>query len=91
MHPGYGRILDVSSGAAKSYQVTSVNCIPDNHDSLGKTLPNGRRLSLSNEVYYNYEGNVLEGIGVEPDIDVPLTIEDLEADHDRALETAMAV
>ncbi len=60
-------------------------------DNLGKMLPNGWRLSLSNEVYYNYRGVVLEGIGVVPDIEVPLTVEDLEANRDLALEKALAL
>lgn len=57
-------------------------------DNLIKTLPNGWILSLSNEAYYNYEGVCLEGVGVPPDIEVPLTLEDLEAGRDLALEKA---
>ena len=46
---------------------------------------------MSNEVYYNYRGFVLEGIGVVPDFEVPLTVEDLEANRDLALEKALAL
>lgn len=60
-------------------------------DNLIKTLPNGWRLSLSNEVYYNYKGVCLEGQGVAPDVRVPLTLKDLEEKRDLALEKAMAM
>ena len=58
-------------------------------DNLMKTLPNGWVLSLSNEAYYNYEGVCLEGVGVPPHIEVPLTLEDLDKGRDLALDKAM--
>ncbi len=60
-------------------------------DNLMRTLPNGWVLSLSNEAYYNHEGVCLEGLGVPPHIEVPLTLEDLEEGRDRALEKAMSL
>jgi len=59
-------------------------------DNLNKILPNGWRLSLSNEVYYNYKSVCLEGLGVPPDIGVPLTMQDLKEGRDLALERAIA-
>lgn len=59
-------------------------------DNLMKTLPNGWRISLSNEVYYNHKGICLEGPGVPPDVRVPLTLQDLKEGRDLALEKAMS-
>ena len=60
-------------------------------DMLGKRLPIGWTFWLSNEVYFNHQGQVYEGRGQPPDIEAPLAREDLEAGRDVALETAMAL
>lgn len=60
-------------------------------DILGRSLPNGWRVGLSNEAYINHKGVCLEGPGVAPHIEVPLTIEDLENGRDLALEKAMSL
>jgi carboxyl-terminal processing protease len=39
-------------------------------DALEKTLPNGWSLGLSNEVYVAADGNLYEGRGIPPDIEV---------------------
>jgi len=41
-------------------------------DMLGKTLPNGWKLSLSNEIYTAIDGIVYESIGIPPHIEVPV-------------------
>jgi carboxyl-terminal processing protease len=46
-------------------------------DVLDKTLPNGWRLSLSNEVYMTPEGRIVEGAGLEPAV----TLDVFPADH----------
>lgn len=39
-------------------------------DGLDKRLPNGWEYRLSNELYFDYEGNNYEGIGIRPDLDI---------------------
>ena len=41
-------------------------------DMLEKRLPNGWTLTLSNEAYLDLDGRNLEGIGVEPDVSMPI-------------------
>ena len=43
-------------------------------DILEKRLPNGWLLGLSNEAYLDVDGNNLEGIGVTPDVRVPIFV-----------------
>ncbi|MFM1816250.1 MAG: hypothetical protein RLZ98_2945 [Pseudomonadota bacterium] len=45
-------------------------------DVLGKKLPNGWRLNLSNEVYADRAGNAWEGKGVPPDVPVLISTSD---------------
>ena len=40
-------------------------------DVLSRTLPNGWRLGLSNEVYTLADGHVYEGLGIPPTITTP--------------------
>jgi C-terminal processing protease CtpA/Prc len=40
-------------------------------DTLGKRLPNGWRITLSNEIYVAPDGGVYEGPGIPPHIRVP--------------------
>ncbi len=41
-------------------------------DVLDKPLPNGWTLGLSNEIYQDAKGNKWEGIGITPDVSIPL-------------------
>jgi len=54
-------------------------------------LPDGGELQLSREDYITPKGRRIEGNGVEPDIKVPRTLEDLRTGRDRDLEAALAV
>lgn len=54
-------------------------------------LPNGGELQLSREDYIAPKGRRIEGKGVEPDIVVPRTLEDVRAGRDRDLEEALRV
>lgn len=54
-------------------------------------LPGGGELQLSREDYIAPKGRRIEGAGVEPDIVVPRTLEDLRMGRDRDLEVAMRV
>lgn len=54
-------------------------------------LPGGGELQLSREDYVAPKGRRIEGAGVEPDIVVPRTLEDMRAGRDRDLEEALRV
>ena len=52
--------------------------------------PNGWQFGLSNEVYYASDGQVYEGLGLQPDVVVPINIENLLAGQDDMLTAALA-
>jgi carboxyl-terminal processing protease len=54
-------------------------------------LPDGGELQLSREDYMAPKGRRIEGKGIEPDITVPRTLEDVRTGRDRDLEAALAV
>lgn len=59
-------------------------------DVLGRTLPNGWRFGLPNEVYLTKDGKAFDGPGVPPDVSMPFfSPEDLESGRDRALDQAL--
>jgi C-terminal processing protease CtpA/Prc len=61
-------------------------------DVLNRSLPNGWRFRLPNEVYYTANGKSFDGAGVPPDIAVPFfSTEDMEAGRDTALEKTIQV
>lgn len=41
-------------------------------DSLEHILPNGWNLSLSHQAYYDHQGNLVENIGIMPDVAMPV-------------------
>lgn len=56
-------------------------------DVLNRSLPNGWRFRLPNEIYYTADGKSFDGAGVPPDIEVPFfSPEDMQAGRDTALE-----
>lgn len=55
------------------------------------TLPDGGELQLSREDYVRPKGERLEGRGVEPDVTVPFTLDDLRAGRDPDLAAALRV
>ncbi|MGQ8366329.1 S41 family peptidase [Glaciecola sp. 1036] len=57
--------------------------------TLDWILPVGFELKLSNQFFYNPQGQWLEGSGISVDVEVPfLELEDRENDIDTAIETA---
>jgi carboxyl-terminal processing protease len=54
-------------------------------------LPDGGELQLSREDYMAPKGRRIEGKGIEPDVVVPRTLEDVRTGRDRDLEAALAV
>lgn len=54
-------------------------------------LPGGGELQLSREDYFAPRGRRIEGNGVEPDVVVTRTLEDLRRGRDPDLETALAI
>lgn len=56
-------------------------------DILNFTLPNGWQGALSNQVYYDNEGEIVEGKGVIPEHSVPVyALEDFDYGSDNALD-----
>ncbi len=61
-------------------------------DVLDRRLPNGWRFGLPNEVYRTPEGTAFDGVGIPPDIKVPLFAEaDVAAGKDPALMKAIEI
>ena len=60
-------------------------------DVLGRTLPNGWRFGLPNEVYLTRDGKAFDGPGVPPDVPLPSWKADLAAGKDTGLEKAREV
>lgn len=52
-------------------------------------LPDGGELQLSREDYVAPKGRRIEATGIEPDISVPRTLDDLRAGRDRDLDAAL--
>ncbi len=61
-------------------------------DVLVKPLPNGWFFGLSNEVYLDVQGESFEGIGLTPDIEVPVfQVENIQNGVDPALDRALGM
>jgi len=61
-------------------------------DVLGRQLPNGWRFGLPNEVFRSPEGITFDGMGIPPDIAVPVfAYEDVAAEKDPAMAKALQV
>jgi hypothetical protein len=60
-------------------------------DVLNRSLPNGWRFHLPNEIYFTVEGKAFDAIGVPPEVRVPFfTAPELQAGRDAALESAIS-
>lgn len=55
-------------------------------DAIPKIIPGGFEFAMSTERYYSSEGEALEGKGIEPDVIIPITIEDANNGIDAVLE-----
>jgi C-terminal processing protease CtpA/Prc len=61
-------------------------------DVLGRTLPNGWRFGLPNEIFLTESGQAFDGPGIPPHVAVPVfPREDLEKGRDDALEKALQI
>lgn len=61
-------------------------------DVLGRTLPNGWRFGLPNEVFRAPDGKTFDGPGIPPDTEVAVfTDSDMAAGRDPGLEKALAI
>ena len=57
---------------------------------LDRTLPNGWSFGLPIEIYRTKDGKAFDGLGVPPDIAVPIsTAEDLASGRDSAIDKAL--
>ena len=78
-----------AAGRAKIVGQTSCGCLLG---FLGYAhVPGGAELAYSEVGFVLANGRKIEGEGVVPDREVPLTLEDLRAGRDRALEEAQAI
>ena len=59
-------------------------------DVLNYTLPNGWELGLSHQIYLAPDGAAYEGIGIPPEIELPVDIPAFHAGRDTQLEAAIA-
>ncbi|WP_436515501.1 S41 family peptidase [Ekhidna sp. To15] len=59
-------------------------------DLYGKKLPNGWRVTLSNQRYYSTDMKNYEGKGTSVDIEVQTTLQDINSKSDSVLEAAIA-
>lgn len=57
----------------------------------GFTFPNGMRFQVSTKRDCFPDGSPFEGVGIIPDIDLPMTITDLRSDTDQMLEKALSL
>ena len=55
-------------------------------DAMPKVLPDGFEYSMSTERYYWYDGTMLEGKGIVPDVTIPFDLEYLRQGKDKALD-----
>lgn len=60
-------------------------------NGITKNLSNGLKLYVAIRDYKTAKGVRLEGNGVAPDVEVPLTVEDFRKKHDAALERALEI
>lgn len=59
-------------------------------DVLNRTLPNGWRFHLPNEIYFTADGQAFDVVGIPPDIRIPFfTSADLQEGTDSALEKSI--
>jgi len=59
-------------------------------DVLGRSLPNGWRFGLPNEVFRTPQGNTFDGLGIPPDIGVAVFADsDVTAGKDPVLAKAL--
>ena len=56
---------------------------------LPHTLSDGSELRVTIARWFTPKGHEIQGIGILPDIEVEMTLEDLEADRDPQLERAV--
>jgi C-terminal processing protease CtpA/Prc len=55
-------------------------------DAIPKVLPGGIEFSMSVERYYWYDGAMLEGIGFEPQVEIPFDFKAVQEGKDPVLE-----
>ncbi|MEM7306664.1 MAG: S41 family peptidase [Planctomycetota bacterium] len=76
-----------STGRVRVFGETSAGAVLP---AVTKTLPNGDGLLYAFGDFKTSTGTLLEGLGVVPDVEVPLTRDSLLAGKDAALEAAIA-
>jgi len=82
-------IFIMAMGALPNVTVMGEPTSGGHSDILGRTLPNGGGVGLSNQVYYASDGQIYESIGMQPDVVVPLDFEALIAGNDLSIAAAV--
>lgn len=72
---GSGRLALFTAGGITRYTYDRLSALPEYCQKAGAArLPNGWRLELSNQVCEAADGHVYEGIGIPPQVEVPVFI-----------------
>lgn len=82
-------IFVMAMGALPNVTIMGEPTAGGHSDILSRTLPNGWSVGLSNQVYYASDGQVYEGVGMPPDVVVPLDIEAFLAGNDTSIAAAI--
>jgi hypothetical protein len=59
-------------------------------DVLNFSLPNGWELGLSHQIYLAPDGSAFEGVGIPPDVTLPVDVAAYKAGHDPLIAAALA-
>jgi hypothetical protein len=59
-------------------------------DVLNFRLPNGWELGLSHQIYLAPDGSAFEGVGIPPDVTLPVDVSAYKAGHDPLIAAALA-
>lgn len=83
---GEGLIRDMLANPEQKIAVIGETTAGYYSDAIPKTLPDGFSYSMSTERYYWYDGTMLEGKGIVPDVAIPFDLEAVKQGKDPALD-----
>ena len=86
-----GEIFVMSMRAFPHVTVVGEATAGAHSDVLEKSLPNGWRFGLSNEVCFAHDGQVYEEVGIPPDVEVEVSSKALGSDRDPVLDEALEI
>lgn len=86
-----GEIFTMSMRVLPHVTVIGENTGGGLSNMLFRQLPNGWIFGLSNEVYKTPDNEIYEGVGLPPNVLVPIELSDIEQGRDEILERALQV